>query len=214
MITGKLTRMRPIEPKDLGFIQDLANDRHVAGHVVGWMFPVSEHSQLEWLQNIQDAPNSRRFLVEDLKGTPLGISGLWDIDWQSRRALTATKLYAPHITQKGMGTDSIKTLMAYAFYDVGLNRLWGSILDFNGPSFGAYVKKCGWKVEGVLRQEVLRKGEFCDLYRVAILKSEFDALDDARDYVDLVMPINISEKVEVPHEWWAPGACTGGTQSE
>ena len=71
MISGKLTRMRPIEPSDLGFIAELANDRHVAGHVVGWGFPMSDHRQHQWLENTYDSPTERRFLVEDLDGKRL-----------------------------------------------------------------------------------------------------------------------------------------------
>ena len=93
--------------------------------------------------------------------------------------------------------------MAYAFYDVGLNRLWGEILDFNGASFGAYVKKCGWRIEGILRSHVFRKGRFHDIYRVAILKSEFDALDDASEYVERVLPADTDRQTVLEPGWWA-----------
>jgi RimJ/RimL family protein N-acetyltransferase len=205
MISGRLTRLRPIEPADLRFLKDLANDRQVASHVVGWDFPLSEHGQHKWWESAVSDRRNFRLLIEDMEGTRIGLCGVWKVDWHSRVALTATKLHAPSLKQKGMGTDSIMTLMAWAFYDVGLNRLWGSILDFNGPSFGAYVKHCGWRIEGVLRQEIWRKGRYHDLYRVAILKSEFDQLPDAQEYVDRIVPARTEERVALPEAWWAPG---------
>ncbi|NCG20320.1 MAG: GNAT family N-acetyltransferase [Rhodobacterales bacterium] len=204
MIVGKYCQIRPIEERDLDFLQMLAVDRNISSRLVGWDFPPSQYGQRKWFDATHNSRTTRRFLVEDLGGTPLGITGLWDIDWHSRVALTATKLYAPNLKQKGIGTDSIKILMAYAFYDVGLNRLWGAILDFNGPSFGAYAKKCGWRGEGILREEVWREGNFHDLYRVAILKSEFDALNDSEDYINRAVPADTTERVSILDEWWAP----------
>ena len=70
--------------------------------------------------------------------------------------------------------------MAYAFYDMGLHRLWSQILTFNGASVGAYVKNCGWKIEGTLREHVFRGGGYCDAFAIGILKSEFDSASDAQ----------------------------------
>lgn len=202
MIPGRLTRMRAVEPADLGLLKDIANDRFVATMVVGWDWPLSQFGQETWWEEAHDNATTRRFIVEDHEGLAIGMTGLWDIDWHNRHALTALKLH-PERVQRGMGTDAIKNLMAYAFHDVGLNRLWGAILDFNGPSFGAYVKKCGWRIEGCLREEIFRKGAFHDLYRVAALRSDFDALPDAQEYVERLNPADTRDKVVLPPEWWA-----------
>ena len=53
------------------------------------------------------------------------MTGLYEIDWPNRHAIGPIKLYPPAVTVKGTGTDVIKTLMAYAFYDVGLQKLEG-----------------------------------------------------------------------------------------
>ena len=205
MIPGKLTRMRAVEPADLSLLKEIANDRFVASLVVGWSWPLSDYGQGKWWEGAHNSANTKRFMVEDFDGNAIGMTGLWDIDWHNRHALTALKLH-PERVQRGMGTDAIKLLMAYAFHDVGLNRLWGAILDFNGPSFGAYVKKCGWKIEGCLRQEIWRDGAFHDLYRVAVLKDEFYALPDAQEYIDRLNPVDSKTKVDLPADWWAEGS--------
>ncbi len=202
MIEGKQVRMRAIEERDLAFLREMTNHAYVAARVVGWDWPLSDFGQGRWWEKAYNDKNNVRLIVEDFDGVPLGMTGLWQIDWHNRSALTALKMH-PDRVLKGMGTDAIKLVMAYTFYQVGLNRLWGAILDFNGPSFGAYVKKCNWKVEGVLREEIFRKGEFHDLYRVAALKREFDALPDAAEYIERVQPVDTEDKVNLPDDWFA-----------
>jgi hypothetical protein len=73
--------------------------------------------------------------------------------------------------------------MAWSFYEVGLRRLHCTILDFNAASHGAYVRKCGWQIEGRQREAVFRNGRWNDLLHAAILKREFDTLIDAEEYV-------------------------------
>lgn len=188
MIEGKKVRLRAIEEKDLEFCQVLHNDPYTRQMVVGWDFPVSMEKQEKWFQSIAQSRNDLRLVVEDKEGHTLGLTGLWEIDWHNRNALTAVKLKVDTISRKGYGRDAIMAMNAYAFFEVGLYRLWGMILDYNIPSFKAYVEKSGWKVEGILRQHVYRNGAFHDLYYVACLKEDFLALADASDYIPSVVP--------------------------
>jgi RimJ/RimL family protein N-acetyltransferase len=214
MIRGQKTAMRPVEPADLPFLRELANDRAVASSVVGWDFPLSDYGQAIWWESAAHDARTRRFVVLDEAGTSIGLTGLWDIDWHDRHALTAVKFHPGRVIGKGIATDSIKTLMAYAFHDVGLHRLWGEILSFNGASMGAYVKNCGWRIEGVLREHVLRGGRYCDAYRVAALKEDLDRLKDARDYVSRVVPVDTDATIDirpglVGARYWSGVICPG-----
>jgi len=183
------------------------NDPTISHFVVGWSFPVSLAQQKQWFERSLGDTRTQRFMVDTKEGETIGVTGLWDIDWQSRHALTAVKLGTESVRGKGYGRDAIMTLMAYAFHDVGLNRLWTDILQFNRGSYRAYVEKCGWQVEGVLREQVYRDGQHYDLLRVAILKHEFEALPDAGDY---------QREAEADHIDVAPGnwACRTSTEGE
>lgn len=202
MIKGKSLYLRPVEQGDLPFLQLLANDAQISGAVVGWDFPVSSRDQQRWFEGMSGNSSTRRLTVVDMQtDEPVGLTGLWDIDWHNQAALTATKLH-PGKLQKGMGTEAILLTMAWSFYVVGLRRLYGAILDFNGPSLGAYVKKCGWRIEGRESESIFRKGRWCDLYRVAALKKDFDALDVAQDYISLVCPTAVDDVVVPDPSWW------------
>ncbi|MGC4808153.1 GNAT family N-acetyltransferase [Micromonospora sp. DT233] len=186
MLNGRLVAIRPTRVTDLDFLADLAVADGVRHHVVGWNWPIGRDGQEEWLRQSQRDPAVRRLTVAAVDtDEPLGLTGLWEIDWHNRSALTAVKLM-PGLAPRGAGTDSIMLIMAWAFYEVGLRRLHSTILPFNAPSLGAYVRKCGWRIEGRDREAVFRRGEWHDLLRVAMLRPEFDALADAEEYVQRV----------------------------
>ena len=46
------------------------------------------------------------------------------------------------------------TVMKYCFEELNLNRIDGSIIEYNVPSQKLYINKCGWTVEGTKRQSV------------------------------------------------------------
>lgn len=174
MIQGKKLFFRPVEEEDLETLRGWLNDPSISDLVVGWSFPVSRAEQQAWFQASLADRSTRRFVVESPEDGVVGLTGLWQIDWHDRRALTALKLGAAETRGRGLGTDAILTMMSYAFYEVGLNRLWSDILTHNTASYKAYVEKCGWRVEGVLRQQVYRHGGFHDCHRVAVLREDFE----------------------------------------
>jgi RimJ/RimL family protein N-acetyltransferase len=199
LICGKKVRLRPIEESDLALMVQWFNDPEIAQLVGGWDFPISLAQQKEWYRSSLSDRRTQRWIIEDFEGNPLGLTGLWDIDWHNRQALNAVKLGNTDMRGKGYGTDVIMTVMAYSFFQVGLNRLWGEIIDYNIGSYMAYVKNCGWKVEGKLRESVFRDGVYHDQYRVAILKDEFIALDGVNDYI----PSQEKRKIATNLQQWA-----------
>lgn len=202
-IRGATVRLRPIEVEDLSFLADLANDRTVESMVVDWAFPLAVSGQQAWFERAASDPRTRRLLVVGPDGRRLGMTGLWELDWRNRHAMVGVKLHPAAAEEKGLGTDTIKTISAWAFHDVGLQKLHATILDFNGPSMGAFAKNCGWKIEGVMRRHVFRKGAFHDLYVLSILREEFDALPDSAAYVERINPVDTGAKVETFPEWFA-----------
>jgi len=174
-------RLRPVERDDLVFLRDLANDPAVRANVVGWDWPLSLAGQIRWFESGGDDSRTRRFIVEG-DGVPLGLTGLWDIDWRNRTALSALKLGGVSgVRGRGVGTQAINAIMDFAFNDVGLNRLHSTILESNAASLAAYVRKSGWTEEGRLREHVWRNGGFADLIQVGILRSEYAALVAERE---------------------------------
>lgn len=183
MLQGKFVHIRTMEADDLVAVKAVNDDPAVRANVVGWGWPTSMTEMQRWHAGSQGG-NTHRWVVEDGEQRVIGVTGLWDVDMQSRHAMTALKIGGRNeLRGRGLGTEAIKLVMAFAFYDLGLNRLHGAILADNTASQRAYLEKCGWRKEGILRQHVWRHGEYRDLWQVGILAREFDELEDASDYI-------------------------------
>lgn len=197
MIDGNNISLRAIELQDASLLQSLMNDPLISENVVGWSFPVSLHSQDNWIKNSTNNNSTYRFVIVDKQTQEaIGITGLWNIDWHNLSAESAIKIL-PKKTKKGIGTEALMLVQAWAFYTVGLRRLYAEILAFNSSSLALYVKKCGWRVEGCQKEAIFRKGEWQDLYNVAILKKDFDKLPNAQIFIDFVCPVDTTPNVDI-----------------
>ena len=196
MLSSKNISLRAIEMEDCQLLKNLMNDPQVSMSVVGWSLPVSCFSQKQWIEANADAASHRLVLVDNKANEAIGVTGLWQIDWHNQTAVSGIKIM-PHAQQRGFGSEAIKLCMAWAFYEVGLRRLKASILDFNGASLALYLKKCGWRIEGREKQAIFKKGQWHDLYNIAILKEEFDAVEDSKHFIDLVCPVDTEVKLNL-----------------
>lgn len=173
MIKGKKVFLKAVEKEDLTFVKELFNSEEISIFEGRWEFPITMLHQEIWFEKNHNNPSGRSFIICDIvSGDKVGYSTINEINWQSRRANTAIKLH-PDASGKGYAYDAIMTLMSYAFYQMGLNKLKGAIAEYNKASYHLYVKKGGWKVEGLFRQHTYQHGRYYDVYPVSILRSEF-----------------------------------------
>ncbi|MGJ9411596.1 GNAT family N-acetyltransferase [Aeromicrobium sp. CF4.19] len=173
-MTNKSVTLRPLERDDLGFLAELANDPGVRNRVVGWDWPLARSTQEAWYDRAASSPTERRFTVLNEAGEPIGMTGLWDVDFRNGNAMTALKLGGSRdVRGQGYGAAAVRAIADFAFQDVGLHRLHSTILATNAPSLRVYIDKCGWREEGRLRQHVWRAGKHIDLVQVGILSSEY-----------------------------------------
>lgn len=171
-IYGKKVILRFLEEDDLEKVREMTNDPNQERMIVGWSFPAARKHQENWYQRILSDQNSFRFAIE-YNGIFVGISTLTDIDWKNRKADHGIRLTLDAPKKQGIATDAVYATMRYAFEELNLNKLCGSILEYNIYSWKLY-SKCGWKSEGVYKQSVYKNGKFYDESPVAILREEYE----------------------------------------
>ena len=77
----------------------------------------------------------------------------------------------------GYGIDAVMATMRYAFEEMHLERLDGSIIEYNTASLSFYCsEKLGWKEEGRRRNYYFRKGRYWDQIVVGVTKQDYDQL--------------------------------------
>ncbi len=173
-LKGRKVLLRAIEESDLPFLQSIMNDPEISSTVVGTSFPVSAMHQAHWYQSIVDDNKTLRLIIETEKDGVVGTVIMGDFDWVSRVAhTTGIKLDVSKVTESGIALDAIITLFNYAFYELNLNRIEGSVMADNAQAM-ALNKLIGYTVEGRLRQAVYRGGEYHDVLFLGMLKEDFE----------------------------------------
>lgn len=176
-LEGKRIRLRALDPEtDTPLLASWMNDestRHFLGEKRA--FPISLASEKQWVEKLaaKMPPEDIVFGIELKKGTCLiGVTGLHDIDWVTRKATTGTKIGPAELRSQGYGTEAKQLLLAYAFNTLNLNRIQCNIIVYNGAS-RRYCEKCGYHEEGVMRQAVYKNGQYHDLLMLAVLKDDW-----------------------------------------
>lgn len=176
-LKGQRIRLRVLDPEaDAAACALWMNDpetRHLLGEKRA--FPITPADEKEWIKKLSATtpPEDIVFGIELKKsGKLIGIIGLHDIDWVSRKAITGTKIGPANLRSLGLGTEAKQLLLEYAFNTLGLNRIQSQVIVYNQASL-RYSAKCGYRQEGVLRQAVYKNGRFHDLIILSILRDEW-----------------------------------------
>lgn len=182
ILKGKIVTLRPIEEKDLPFMQELVNDPELERLIVGWSLPVSMKDQQQWFQNFHNSDKFIRYIIETEKDGVVGLTGLQEIDWKNGSVKGGgIRLLKKEKRSKGVATDAYMTMLRYAFNELRLHRFSTAALDFNDASLH-FMEKCGFKREGVLREAVYKEGTFHDKILFACLKSDYEEVVEETHY--------------------------------
>ena len=103
---------------------------------------------------------------------PVGVIGLMNVSEANASADLSIIVGAAADRDQGVGTESIRLLLGYAFDELGLNRVGLSVFDFNEPAMSAY-EKIGFSHEGRLRRAIRRDDAFHDAILMSILADEW-----------------------------------------
>ena len=184
-IKGKIVTLRAIEEKDLELLNKWANDSEIQYWLGGWHFPISREEQKSWFASLSIYSDNQRFAIDTEENGLIGTANLVDLDWKNRNAFHGMLLGDKNIRGKGFGMDTVMAIMKYAFEELGLERLDGSIIEYNKASLHLYVDKCGWKVEGRQRKWYYRKNQYWDKIIVGVTKNDYLELISVDNYLKL-----------------------------
>jgi len=148
----------------------------------GWHFPSSQAFMQKWFTGIENDPLNRRFAIETPDLGLIGTVNLVDIDWKNNHAFTGLMLGDKEIRGKGYGVDTFMAIQRYAFEELHLERLDGTVIEYNTIALNMITKKCGWKVEGTQRNWYFRKNRYWDRLIVGITRRDYDELIEKTNY--------------------------------
>lgn len=171
---GKFVVLRPVEREDIENIRNMTNDPWFESMITGWAMPRSRHEQEHWFENYFPKDEVRLMIDTPEDGT-VGMTGLIDIDWKNAVATAGgMRIFKREMRSRGVATDAYMALFRYAFEELRLNRINGSVITHNVASIRT-TQKAGFVQEGVMRQAVFKNGKFHDVIMLGITKDDYYA---------------------------------------
>lgn len=181
-IKGKNVTLRALEEEDLPLYHKWGNDPEIWTLLGGWHFPTSLADTRRWWEAAANDPLNQRFAVDVPELGFIGTANLVDIDWKNNHAFHGMMLGDKDIRGKGYGTDTIMTVMRYAFEELHLERLDGSMIEYNKASFRVYCDRCNWQIEGTQRNWYFRHNRYWDRVLVGVTRGDYEELTARTDY--------------------------------
>ncbi len=174
MYTGKKIRLREYREEDIELALSYINDAEVKKLLMpGVPYPLTLEDEYKWFQNISAFHDTYNFAIETLEDEKyIGGCGINRLDWKNKVATVGIFIGDKDYWGKGYGTDAMKVLMKFIFEQMNINKIKLHVYAFNERAIKSY-KKCGFTVEGVLRQELYRDGKYHDEYVMGILRDEY-----------------------------------------
>lgn len=173
MFKGQKVLLRQYREDDLNKLWEIMNEEEFKRNVVtGIPYPVTLSDVEEDYKKISAYKDTYDFAIESIdEGKYIGECGIKKVDWKNRK----TEIYiflGNEYVGKGYGTDAIQVLLRFIFEQMNLNKVKLTVFSFNTRAIKCY-EKCGFKIEGKLRDELYKDGNYQDLIIMGILKEEF-----------------------------------------
>ena len=177
LFTGKLVRLTAEDPQILAeafarwgrnstFTRLLDND---PPHL--W----SVKKTKDWIEkDLEKDPTEPFFCIRTLAENQLiGFVGAWGLSWQHGDTFFGIGIGEEDFWGKGYGTEALQLFLGYAFREMNLRRVSLNVFGYNPRAIRSY-EKCGFKIEGRVRQAMRRDGKRWDMVYMGILREEWN----------------------------------------
>jgi RimJ/RimL family protein N-acetyltransferase len=176
MLKGELVGLRAIDRADLPQLLEWRNAPQLR-RFFRERHELSSEDQLAWFETLGAQRGRPRemlmFAIERLAdGELIGACGLCRIDWISATAELSLYIGMGLAYVDGqLASDTLGLLIAHAFDDLNLNRLWVEVYEFDRAK-AALVQALGFELEGTLREHRFHAGDYHDSLMYGLLHDE------------------------------------------
>lgn len=137
----------------------------------------TEEAVRERYEKMQADPFTETWRIDTLEGRPLGQIELLDIHPLQRRAEIHLSIGEKDVWGRGYGAKAVRRLLARAFDDLHLRRVFAMADDDNVRVIRCF-ERCGFVREGLLRRHRLRHGLPTDMVVMGVLDEEYRELSE------------------------------------
>ncbi len=162
-LIGNVIRLRPIESCDADILCQWKNDEDVYRYLGGGYQPVAFDQYSKWVEGMIDQTGrARRFIIESADKMPIGMIGLYEINWIHRTCEVGLFIGDRQIRRKGVGSEAYSLLEAFARDYLNLRKINLKVVTDNEQGC-SFWRKMGFESAGILHEERYINGAYCDL---------------------------------------------------
>lgn len=139
-------------------------------------FPKREEWENWYKYNLKRSDDAIRWIIE-YQSKCIGSVSLHNISFVDNSATFAIGIWTTEHYSKGIGTEAGNLVLRYAFNNLKLHRVDLKVLDYNKRGIRCY-EKCGFVIDGILRESAFIEGKYHSDIIMSILESEFYQIFD------------------------------------
>ncbi|GAA0116094.1 GNAT family N-acetyltransferase [Clostridium senegalense] len=174
MYSGEKVKLREYKKEDIRKAQKYMNDPEIKKLLNSNIpYPITFEDEERWYESLGATKDTYNFAIETLEDNQyIGGCGINKIDWKNSVVIIGIFIGDKEYWNKGYGTDAINILIRFIFEQMNIRKIKLQVFSFNERAIRAY-EKCGFKREGVLRQEIFRDGRYHDEIIMGLLRQEY-----------------------------------------
>jgi len=155
--------------EDVEIIRDLKNNEKAAFLLGGVHHKYTSDDIVNWINYHNNNAEEVLLVVEDTNlGKLIGHVGLYKIDNVAKKTEFGILIADDDSRGKGYGTKATSLMVEFAFRELGMHKVTAEVLSENAPSI-AMFKKCGFIVDGRLRDDIYKNNRYYDVLCMSII---------------------------------------------
>ncbi|HHY92179.1 MAG TPA: GNAT family N-acetyltransferase [Firmicutes bacterium] len=159
-------RLRQLTEEDLARMAAWDEDEEIK-YLLGLHLEEKECSYRQHCAGLLGTPTNRLWAIEVSPDRFIGEVELTQITWRTKEAELKICLGDPAARGQGFGTAAIGAVLAIAFDELRLNRVYLRVYHYNQRAIRCYLR-CGFRKEAVLKNRRRFQGENYDVYLMYI----------------------------------------------
>lgn len=174
MYVGEKVKLREYKREDIKLAQEFVNDVEVKKMLnPGIPFLYTYEDEEKWFESQSATKELYNFAIETLKERKyIGGCGINNLDWKNSVATIGIFIGDKEYWSKGYGSDTLNILIKFIFEQMNIHKIKLNVFSFNKRAIKCY-EKCGFKTEGILREEIFRNGKYYDEIIMGLLRDEY-----------------------------------------
>ena len=172
-LKGKKIYLRPLTFKDINEKYLSWLNENSEGFIPAAVFPNTKYSVKEYLKKNLDNPNIIFLSICDIKNDlHIGNIKIGPISWVNRNTVFGRLIGDKSYRKKGIGREVVNLTLNYLFGKLNMHKVYASCLKKNIPAIKSN-KRCGMKIEAVLKETFYLNNKFHDSVWLSIKKSSW-----------------------------------------